>query len=63
MDKRELTLIDDALRAARGLGLGAEAVARERRRQAVREDARVEIRHGGRRIAYNVEAKRALAPA
>jgi hypothetical protein len=63
MDKRELAFIENALLAARDLGLDAKAIARERRRQDLREDARVEIRHGARRIVYTVETKRALTPA
>jgi hypothetical protein len=63
MDKRELTLIDNALRAAQGFGLGAKALARAQPRKGARVGAAVEIRHGGRRVVYTVEAKRALAPA
>ena len=66
MDKRAPaplvpTLVADALRAARDLGLGVGAAARARK--GTREEIRIEIRHGGQRIAYTVEAKRALTPA
>lgn len=63
MDKQELMLIDNALRAAQGFGLGAKVLARAQPRKGARAGAAVEIRHGGRRVVYAVEAKRALTPA
>ena len=66
MDKRAPaplvpTLVADALRAARDLGLGVGAAVRARKD--TRDEIGIEIRHGGRRVVYAVEAKRALTPA
>lgn len=63
MDKQELALIDNALRAAQGFGLGAKVLARTPTRKGARAGAAVEVRHGGRRVIYAVEARRALTPA
>lgn len=66
MDKRAPaplvpTLVADALRAARDFGLGVGAAVRARKD--TRDEIGIEIRHGGRRVVYAVEAKRALTPA